>query len=95
MLSESERQTLADIERHLRQEDDQLLAFAARCTRRTQRTRRLLLLLLITSGVLTVGMAALGSAAGAANSLLLGAVSAVLWYFSPSTNNRPTTRESG
>jgi hypothetical protein len=40
-------------------------------------------------------MAVLGSVAGAANSLLLGAVSAVLWYFSPSANNSPTNGESG
>ena len=82
VLSESERKTLAEIERHLR-EDRQLRAFATRSCRRAWRVRRLWFLLLMASGVLTVGTAALGSPLGAADSLLLGAVTLVFLYFSP------------
>jgi ferric-dicitrate binding protein FerR (iron transport regulator) len=93
VLSERECRILADIERHL-QEDDQLRAFVDRSYRRARRMRRVWLLLLIAAGVLWLGMAALGSAAGAGDSLLLGVVSAVLLYFSPCVS-RSATRESG
>jgi hypothetical protein len=82
VLSERDRKVLAEIERHLR-EDDRLRAFATRSWRRARRIRRLWFLLLMASGPLMVGLAALGSALGAADSLLLGAVTAVLLYFSP------------
>ncbi len=88
MLSERERKALAEIERHLR-EDDRLRAFETWSWRRARQIRRLWFLLLTASAILVVGMAALGSALGAANSLLLGAVTAVFLYFSP-----PPQRES-
>jgi Flp pilus assembly protein TadB len=88
VLSERERKALAEIERHLR-DDDRLRAFETRSWRRARQIRRLWFLLLLVSGILVVGTAALGSALGAADSLLLGAVTAVFLYFSP-----PSRRES-
>ena len=82
MLTERERRALAEIERHL-EEDDRLRTFAARSHRRARRMRRLWIVLVIVSAVLVIGMGALGSAAGAADSMLLGVVSAAFLYFSP------------
>lgn len=82
MLSERERKALADIERHLRK-DDRLRALETRSRCRARQIRRLWFLLLMVSGILVVGTAVLGSALAAADSLLLGAVTAVFLYFSP------------
>lgn len=82
VLSERERRSLEEIERHL-QEDDRLRALAARSQRRTRRMHRLWLSLLIASGVLLFGLAVLGSVAGVEGALVLGVVSAIALYFTP------------
>jgi hypothetical protein len=94
VLSEGERKTLAEIERQL-QEDARLRAFVARSHRGRCRMRRLWLLVLIASGVLMIGTIALNSGAGAAGSMLLGALSAVLLYLTPSAVGRTSSQKSG
>lgn len=82
MLSERERKSLEEIERHL-QEDERLRALAARSELRARRMHRLWLSLVVVSGVLLIGLAVLGSVAGAEGSLILGVVSAIALYFNP------------
>jgi hypothetical protein len=94
VLSERERRTLAEIERHL-EEDERLRTFAARSQRRARRMRRLWILLVIASAVLVIGMGALGSTAGAADSLLLGAVSAACLYFNPPRRQKEGRQADG
>ena len=85
MLSERERKSLEEIERHLR-EDDPPHALAARSRRRARRMHRLWLSLLITSGVLLIGLAVLGSVAGVEGALVLGVLSGISLYFNPAVS---------
>ncbi|MHA6622295.1 DUF3040 domain-containing protein [Pseudonocardia sp. DLS-67] len=82
MLSERERKSLEEIERHL-QEDDRLCAVEVRSKSQARRMHRLWLSLLIASGVLLIGLAVLGSVAGVEGALVLGVVSAIVLYFNP------------
>lgn len=85
VLSESERRSLEEIERHL-QEDEPLRALAARSRRRARRMHRLWLSLLIASGVLLIGLAVLGSVAGVEGALVLGVLSLIFLYFNPAVS---------
>lgn len=82
VLSERERKSLEEIERHL-QDDDRLRALTARSRCQARRMHRLWLSLLIASGVLLIGLAVLGSVAGVEGALVLGVVSAIVLYFNP------------
>ena len=88
MLSDHDRRTLAEIERHL--QDDQVVCRAFRRTARSvSRVRRTWMTLLVVSLVLMVGTAALGMRGAVVECGALAAVIAVgLWLAAGKSDRR-------
>jgi hypothetical protein len=83
VLSEWERRTLVEIERHLCEDDRLDRALSSALGRRLELRRRFCFVLLVASPVLAIALAILGAAAGSLDAVLLGVLASCLLYFNP------------